>query len=143
MLAPTEAKGNFSGPVTATEMTKDKEIRLIRKIDFRLCTIAMLLVSLDLLDSNIISSAAVTSMLHDLGLDVGNRFSLSIFIWSLAGVAFQLPSTIVMRIIGPRIFFTAICFTFGLLTLVRSLSGHQMAFSPPTSARRSSVHGKR
>ncbi len=50
------------------------ERKLVRKIDLRLCTIAGILCSLNLLDSGIISSASVTSIFKDLGLGVGNRY---------------------------------------------------------------------
>jgi len=93
------------------------ERRIRRKVDFRLCTIAGILCSLNLLDSGVLSSAAVTSMLSDLGLDQGIRFSVSIFIFTIASIVFQLPSTIAVRTFGPRIWFSAISFTFGLITL--------------------------
>ncbi|KAK4647904.1 uncharacterized protein QC761_0005680 [Podospora bellae-mahoneyi] len=91
--------------------------RIRRKVDLRLCTIAGLLCSLNLLDSGVLSSAAVTSMLTDLGLDVGNRFSISIFIFTISSIIFQLPSTIAVRLLGPRIWFSVITFFFGLITL--------------------------
>jgi hypothetical protein len=71
------------------------ERKLVRKVDWRLCTIAGVLCSLNLLDSGIISwvtyhlasleeegglfiilsrSASVTSIFQDLGLGVGNRY---------------------------------------------------------------------
>ena len=53
------------------------ELQLRRKVDWRLCTIAGILCSLNLLDSGIISSASVTSMLSDLSL-TGNRYSVAI-----------------------------------------------------------------
>lgn len=53
---------------------RDLERRLVRKIDLRLCTIAGMLCSLNLLDSGIISSASVTTIFEDLGLGVGNRY---------------------------------------------------------------------
>lgn len=72
------------------------ERRLVRKIDVRLCTIAGILCSLNLLDrfevlpnnlnrvlifcSGIISSASVTSIFGDLGLGVGNRYVSSIHV---------------------------------------------------------------
>jgi len=56
------------------EETKAIERKLVRKIDLRLCTIAGILCSLNLLDSGIISSASVTSIFGDLGLGVGNRY---------------------------------------------------------------------
>lgn len=107
-----------SGVVEDEVATIDEEKKIRRKVDLRLCTIAGLLCSLNLLDSGIISSASVTSMLSDLGLDQGNRYSVSILIFTVASVCFQLPATIAVRIVGPRIFFTFITISFGLITLV-------------------------
>lgn len=101
----------------------DQERRRIEKalrfkIDLRLCTIAGLLCSLNLLDSGIISSASVTSMLKDLGLAEGNRYSVAILIFTVAALCFQLPATIAVRRIGPRVFFAFSTALFGLITLV-------------------------
>ncbi|CAG8196536.1 unnamed protein product [Penicillium salamii] len=93
----------------------EKKIR--RKVDLRLCTIAGLLCSLNLLDSGILSSASVTTMLEDLELNHGNRYSVSIFIFTIANVAFQLPCTLAVRFVGPRLWFATITFLFGLLTM--------------------------
>ena len=95
---------------------QERSIRL--KVDLRLCTVAGLLCSLNLLDSGIISSASVTIMLKDLGLDQGNRYSISILIFTVASVCFQLPATLAVRLVGPRIFFTVTTVCFGLITLV-------------------------
>lgn len=97
---------------------REKEKKLKLKVDLRLCTIGGLLCSLNLIDSGIISSAAVTSMLSDLGLDQGNRYSLSILICTVSSVCFQLPATIAVRLVGPRIFLTISTICFGLITLV-------------------------
>ena len=64
------------------------ERSLRRKIDLRLCSIAGILCSLNLLDSGVISSAAVTSLPRDLDL-TGNRFSIAIFIFTISSIAFQ------------------------------------------------------
>lgn len=90
--------------------------KLTQKIDLRLCTIAGILCSLNLLDSGIISSAAVTSMPADLGL-TGDRFSVSIFIFTVSSICAQLPATILMRLVGPPIFFSCTTVLFGLVTL--------------------------
>ncbi|KAK5941520.1 hypothetical protein PMZ80_006799 [Knufia obscura] len=95
---------------------KQLEGKIRRKVDLRLCTIAGILCSLNLLDSGIISSAAVTSMPQDLGL-TGNRFSVAIFIFTVASICAQLPATILMRFIGPPIFFGCATVAFGLITL--------------------------
>jgi MFS family permease len=92
------------------------ESKLRRKVDIRLCTIAGLLCSLNLLDSGIISSASVTSMLTDLDL-TGNRYSVAIFIFTVSSIIFQLPSTILVRQAGPRIYFSCVTISFGIITL--------------------------
>lgn len=92
------------------------EFSLRLKVDFRLCTIAGLLCSLNLLDSGIISSASFTSMSEDLGLK-GSRYSVAILIFTVASVSFQLPATLAVRILGPRNYFTVATFGFGLITL--------------------------
>ncbi|KAK5126943.1 hypothetical protein LTR85_008301 [Meristemomyces frigidus] len=92
------------------------ERRLRLKVDLRLCTIAGLLCSLNLLDSGVISSASVTSMLSDLDL-TGNRYSVSIFIFTIASITFQLPSTIAVRTFGPRRWFAFLTFCFGVITM--------------------------
>ena len=107
---------SLAPPQSSDDVLSDVDAKLRRKIDLRLCTIAGILCSLNLLDSSIISSASVTTMLADLDLG-GNRFSVAIFIFTIASVCFQLPATIAVRIYGPRIFFSAIAFVFGLLTL--------------------------
>ena len=60
--------------VEHSESEREIERRLVRKVDLRLCTIAGILCSLNLLDSGIISSASVTTIFDDLDLGVGNRY---------------------------------------------------------------------
>ncbi|RWA05624.1 hypothetical protein EKO27_g9480 [Xylaria grammica] len=102
--------------VADIEIDDAAERRLRLKVDLRLCTIAGILCSLNLLDSGIISSAAVTSLPDDLGL-TGNRFSIAIFIFTISSIAFQLPSTLAVRTFGPRLWFSFITFAFGVITL--------------------------
>lgn len=111
-----EAQSIESDNEDTNASTSELEKRLRLKIDLRLCTIAGILCSLNLLDSGIISSASVTSMLTDLEL-TGNRYSVSIFIFTIASIAFQLPSTIAVRVVGPRRWFTLITFCFGVITM--------------------------
>lgn len=92
-----------------------EELRIRRLVDIRLCSIAGILCSLDLLDSGVISSAATTSMLTDLDL-TGNRYSVAIFIFTVSAIAFQLPATVAVRFFGPRWWFACITFAFGLIT---------------------------
>ena len=122
----------------------EREKKLKWKIDLRLCTIGGVLTSLNLIDSGIISSASVTSMLQDLGLDRDNRFSVSILIFTVASVCFQLPATIAVRLLGPRIFFTCTTIGFGLITLVGfNPTMPQLWCSLPSSAQPSFIPGSK
>ncbi len=112
-VAATAATSTIIG---TDEATAALERRLRLKVDLRLCTIAGILCSLNLLDSGVISSASVTSMPADLGL-TGNRFSISIFIFTVSSIAFQLPSTLAARAFGPRAWFALITVCFGLVTM--------------------------
>ncbi|EMC93571.1 hypothetical protein BAUCODRAFT_125421 [Baudoinia panamericana UAMH 10762] len=107
---------DLAGCRQGLKIAMEAQRRLRLKVDLRLCTIAGILCSLNLLDSGVISSASVTSMLSDLDL-TGNRFSTSIFIFTIASIAFQLPSTIAVRTFGPRRWFAFITLCFGLVTM--------------------------
>ena len=113
--SPSNAEPTGTRSEDGIHSTSATERRLRRKIDLRLCTVAGLLCSLNLLDSGIISSASVTSMLADLHL-TSDRYSVSIFIFTVSSIVCQLPATILVRLIGPRIFFAATTFSFGLIT---------------------------
>ena len=103
-------------PIDDGSNRAEAEARLRLKVDLRLCSIAGILCSLNLLDSGIISSAAVTSMLTDLDL-TGNRYSVSIFIFTVASICCQLPATILLRFVGPRVFFSVTTCAFGVITM--------------------------
>lgn len=107
--------GSISSNLSPAELAEQNRIRL--HVDLRLCSIAGILCSLNLLDSGVISNAAVTSMLTDLELDQGNRYAVSIWIFTIASIVFQLPSTIAVRTLGPRIWFSIITICFGVITL--------------------------
>lgn len=74
------------------------------------------LFNIALLDSGTLSSASVTGMLEELHLE-GSHYSVSIVIFTVASVAFQLPCTLAVRLVGPRIWFAAITVSFGIITL--------------------------
>lgn len=92
----------------------EKKVRL--KIDIRLCTIAGTLCCLNLLDSGILSSASVTTMFEDLDLH-GTRYSVSVFIFTIVNVVFKLPSTVAVRLVGPRLWLSSTTVCFGVITL--------------------------
>ncbi|ODH52536.1 hypothetical protein GX48_01316 [Paracoccidioides brasiliensis] len=68
----------------AQEKLVERRLRL--KVDIRLCTIAGIICSFNLLDSGIISSGSVTSMTTDLSLE-GTRWRQMIFLRILLGIS--------------------------------------------------------
>ncbi|KAL4944338.1 hypothetical protein BDV06DRAFT_233504 [Aspergillus oleicola] len=114
--ATTPNGAEYNDEVSSTLEWKHLESRIRRKADIRLCSIAGLLASLNLLDSGILASASVTSLFTDLDLQ-GQRYSVSIFIFTVASIVFQLPCTVAVRWVGPRLWFASITFAFGLITL--------------------------
>ncbi|ODM19830.1 hypothetical protein SI65_04816 [Aspergillus cristatus] len=119
-----ESVGNRNGTIISNDVysrlqpeeftSLEKKVRL--KIDIRLCTIAGTLCCLNLLDSGILSSASVTTMFDDLDLH-GTRYSVSIFIFTIVNVVFKLPSTVAVRLVGPRLWLASTTFCFGAITL--------------------------
>ena len=147
MSAKSQDGGEIEQSIRSTEddpRASEREKRLRRKIDLRLCTIGALLASMNLIDSGVISSASVTSMLPDLGLDRGNRLSVAILILTVSSVLFQLPATIIVRLLGPRVFFTCTTICFGVFTLVRSKTKmYGFECSPRSRAQHSSTPGSK
>ncbi|KAI9669071.1 MAG: hypothetical protein M1831_000663 [Alyxoria varia] len=122
----TDDRGQNDGagdtPTTQQEEEEAARVKAIkRKVDWRLCPIAGILCSLELVDSNIISSASVTTMFEDLDL-YGNRYSVVIFIFTISIIVFQLPATAASRWLGPRLWFSSITIAFGLITICTAFS---------------------
>lgn len=114
-FASTE-NGENEGHVASTASLTPLERKARLKIDIRLCSIAGVLCCLNLLDSGILSSASVTTMQQDLNLQ-GSHYSESIFLFTIANVVFNLPCTVYVRLVGPRLWFAASTFCFGIITL--------------------------
>ena len=130
------------------EVDEQEVKRIRRKVDIRLCTIVGkfhsrvvslwgnqsdsdaealtgVLCCLNIVDGGTISSASVAGLLEDLQLEDGNRYSVAIFIFTLAQVMFSLPATICVRLLGPRASFAVTTFFFGAFTIVGALSVKQ------------------
>lgn len=54
------------------------------------------------------------SMTRDLELNVGMRYSIVSLLFFPTAVIFEIPVTIIIRWIGPRIFFSLICMTWAV-----------------------------
>ncbi|KAL1960550.1 hypothetical protein VTO42DRAFT_7129 [Malbranchea cinnamomea] len=91
--------------------------RLVRKIDLRLLPCLALTYSFALIDRVNLPNARIAGMDEDLGLSIGNRYSLLSMIFFVPYVVFQFPSNIVIRKIGPMWWLPSIVFCWGVVMI--------------------------
>ncbi|KAF2816317.1 MFS general substrate transporter [Mytilinidion resinicola] len=96
---------------------KKEEARAIRKVDWRLIPILGGLYSIAGLDRVNLSNARVAGMNEDLHFDVGNRYSIALLVFFVTYFLFELPSTLTLRPIGPKIQLNALAFSWGAVML--------------------------
>lgn len=80
---------------------EDKETRrIVRKIDMRLLPVLATIYSFALIDRVNLPNARIAGMDEDLGLSIGNRYTLVTMIFFVPYVIFQFPANIVIRKLG-------------------------------------------
>ena len=86
-IASTPGDQDASGPATAPDEREDKAVRrLIRKIDVRLLPILAMIYSFALIDRVNLPNARIAGMDEDLGLSIGDRYSLVVMIFFVSCV---------------------------------------------------------
>jgi hypothetical protein len=86
-IASTPEAQDASGPATAPDEREDKAVRrLIRKIDIRLLPCLAIIYAFALIDRVNLPNARIAGMDEDLGLSIGDRYSLVVMIFFVSGV---------------------------------------------------------
>ncbi|KAF2488346.1 MFS general substrate transporter [Lophium mytilinum] len=88
-----------------------------RKVDWRLIPILGGLYSIAGLDRVNLSNARVAGMNEDMRFDIGNRYSIALLVFFITYFLFELPSTLTLRPIGPKIQLNALAFSWGAVIL--------------------------
>ncbi|KAH6913607.1 major facilitator superfamily domain-containing protein [Coprinopsis sp. MPI-PUGE-AT-0042] len=103
--------------------------RTMRKVDWRILPLLGLLYSIALIDRTNLGIARIAGMNEDLGLAIGERYSIASMVYFPPYIILQLPSNIVLRWLGAQTWLT-ICVigmafvpSWGLLCLTRVLLG--------------------
>ncbi|KAI5362925.1 putative major facilitator superfamily, MFS transporter superfamily [Septoria linicola] len=103
---------------TQQDVSEDKETRrVMRRVDLRLLPILAALYSFALIDRTNLANARVAGADEDLGLSVGERYSLVTMMFFVPYILFELPSNIVLRKIGPGIWLPALATLFGVVSM--------------------------
>ncbi|KAL8864877.1 MAG: hypothetical protein Q9198_009589 [Flavoplaca austrocitrina] len=90
-----------------------REKSLIRRIDRRLLPILGGLYSIALIDRINVSAARVAGMDADLGLSIGNRYTVALVVFIIPYLNFEMPSNIVLRKVGSANWLSFIAFSWG------------------------------
>ncbi|KAJ7270019.1 major facilitator superfamily domain-containing protein [Mycena haematopus] len=114
-LSMESGKATVASPTTATDVEAllftdthtrvrrtDLETRIIRRVDWRVLPILGTLYALAIVDRGNISTARIVGMDEDLGLSIGNRFSIVVGVYFIPYTLLQLPSNLLLRKVGPR-----------------------------------------
>lgn len=93
------------------------EARLMRKVDWRLIPILGILYSIAGLDRVNLSNARVAGMNEDLRFDVGDRYSIALLVFFVTYFVFEMPTTLILRPVGPRLLLNGLVLCWGVVML--------------------------
>lgn len=97
--------------------TPQDQNRIIRQIDLRVVLLLGAMYAVSLIDRSQIGLAMISGMGTDLQLTVGARYNIINAVFFGPYVLFQLPSTVLLRKIGPKRFLSGATLAWGLATL--------------------------
>lgn len=106
------SNGESSFPFTPPDQK-----RIIRQIDLRVVLLLGAMYAVSLIDRSQIGLAMISGMGTDLQLTVGARYNIINAVFFGPYVLFQLPSTVLLRKIGPKRFLSGATLAWGLATL--------------------------
>ena len=95
----------------------DLEKRVLRKIDLRLLPMLGCLYTIALVDRSNVAVARISGMDEDLGLDQGNRASVTLMIFFIGYIIFEIPSNAFIHKIGAANWLAFLAVAWGLVTL--------------------------
>ncbi|CEJ62801.1 hypothetical protein PMG11_11288 [Penicillium brasilianum] len=104
-------------PDADEEFSYAEQRKIIHKVDRRLLIIAGLMQAVSFLDRANMSNAAVAGMTAELGMEFGNRYSITLLVFFAPYIVFEFPATIAVRKIGPRKFLSTIVLLWGIIMM--------------------------
>ncbi|KAF8854573.1 major facilitator superfamily transporter [Acephala macrosclerotiorum] len=102
--------------VQPTEWTEADEKRIRGKMDRRIVPTVLALYLMCFIDRANIGNARIQGMQKDLDL-IGYRFNWALTIFYLAYIGTEIPSNLVLKLVGARIFLPSIVISFGLICM--------------------------
>jgi hypothetical protein len=106
---------------TSVEVNKSLESQIIRKTDFHLLTLCVLINVFNFIDRSNVGNARLLGMQRDLRLS-GNKYNIAVMCTFISGSAIEIPGNIICKKVGAKVWLPTIVFTFGLITTLMSLT---------------------
>ncbi|KAJ5834942.1 Major facilitator superfamily domain general substrate transporter [Penicillium robsamsonii] len=106
--------GNES-PVYGIDEAHQK--RVIRRVDLRLLPILGIMYSISLIDRTNLGLAFVAGMEEDLGLHIGNRYTIVVMVFFVAYIIFEIPSNLILPRAGAANWLAFLGFSFGVILI--------------------------
>ncbi|KAI9275565.1 major facilitator superfamily domain-containing protein [Phascolomyces articulosus] len=106
--------------IALNEERKKQERQLVRKIDLHVMPLFCLFYFVDYLDRSNVSNAVIAGLKDDINLQ-GTQFSTSVSVFFITYIMFQIPSNMVLKRIGARLWLSIIILVWGLITLSMAL----------------------
>ncbi|OWO99457.1 pantothenate transporter [Marssonina coronariae] len=94
-----------------------EEAALVRKLDLRIIPMMSIVFALSLVDRANTSAAYISGMGVDLEMTTGNRYSVVLLLFFPTYAVFELPSNLLIRRVGARIWLSLLVICFGLVVL--------------------------
>ncbi|KAL6250778.1 hypothetical protein RBB50_003081 [Rhinocladiella similis] len=98
------------------EWTEEEELKMRWQLDRRIVPLSFLFYMLCFVDRTNIGNARISGMAEDLNLS-GYRFNIALTIFYISYVLVEIPSNIVLKIIGGRYYIPTLVFLFGAISV--------------------------
>ncbi|OAG35424.1 hypothetical protein AYO21_10374 [Fonsecaea monophora] len=85
------------------QFSEQEQRKIVRRIDIRIIPILSAVYTVALIDRANLGIASIAGMGEDLELSVGMRYSIATLAMFVTYIIFELPSTVLLRVMGPRI----------------------------------------
>ncbi|KAH6685013.1 major facilitator superfamily domain-containing protein [Plectosphaerella plurivora] len=116
------ADANGSNSISGLTLAEQK--KTIRRIDIRLLPILGVMYSISLIDRTNLGLAMVAGLQQDLGLQIGNRYTIIVMVFFVAYILFEIPSNLILPRAGPANWLSFLGIGFGTVLIGMGFTKH-------------------
>ncbi|KPI44191.1 putative transporter [Cyphellophora attinorum] len=111
------------------DWSEKEERALVWMVDLRVFPMLCTLFGVSVLDRTNISAAYIAGMNEDIALAEGPRYSISLLVFFIGYVIFEIPSNMMIRRLGTRIWMTLLIVIWGSLVLAMGFVHHWVSLT--------------